>query len=206
MRLTTPPLLAATDWAAALNSTSVPINYAAGMAIMAVNVVANSTAITFVDGDVGVLANTVTKAAHGWATGRKVAATTNGGLPTGITATNYYMIVVDANTLQFAASAALALVGTAIDITAAAGGGTHTLTPAALSTCSVKLQWSLDNTNWFDIANTSTNIAGDGTIGWNDVLASPYYAYIRAVGAIAAGQVNSTISSRILSYHAFQQN
>ncbi len=206
MRITTPALLAATDWAAAMNSTSVPIQYARGMAIMAVNVVAASTAITFVDGDVGVVANTVTKTAHGWATGRKVAATSNGSLPGGLSTTTYYMIVVDANTLQFASSAALALAGTAIDITSAAGGGTHTLTPAALSTATLSLQWSLDSVNWFDIANTSTAVSATGNIGWNDVLASPYYAYIRAVGAIAAGQINSTISSRILSYHQFQAN
>ena len=42
-------------------------------------------------------------------------------------ATDYYITKTDNDTIKFALSLALALAGTAVDITAAAGGGTHTV-------------------------------------------------------------------------------
>ncbi len=170
------------------------------ISVLAVNVVAASTAKTFVDGNVAIdPANTITITGHGYATGRKVAATSVGTLPAGLTATNYWVIAVDADTIQLASSAANALLGTAVVISAAAGGGTHTLTPAALSGASLKLQWSLDNTNWFDIANSSQNVSATGVLGWGpDVILNPAYPYLRAVGAITAGQVNSTLTAGVV--------
>ena len=85
---------------------------------------------TFVDGDVSTGADTVTETAHGFTTGEGPVRLTNSGgaLPTGLaTATDYWVIAVDADTISFATSRALALAGTVVDITAAAGGGTHTI-------------------------------------------------------------------------------
>lgn len=81
---------------------------------------------------VGVTPNTVTFTAHGWNTGRAVALTIGGGtLPGGLSATTYYVIVVDANTVKFATSLANAEAGTAVDITdQGTAGQTMTLTPA----------------------------------------------------------------------------
>jgi len=86
------------------------------------------TSFTFVDADVNVGANTVTEAAHGLNSGDgPLYLTTTGVLPGGLSAnTNYYAIRVDANTIKFATTRANAIAGTAIDITSAAGGGTHT--------------------------------------------------------------------------------
>ncbi len=75
--------------------------------------------------------NTVTIAAHGLSTGLKVAQTTTGSLPAGLSGAAEYVIVVDANTVKFATSQALALLGTAISITGS-GSGTQTVTPSAL--------------------------------------------------------------------------
>jgi len=51
--------------------------------------------------------NNVTLTAHGYALGAKTRLTTDGALPTGLAAgTDYYIIVVDANTLAFATSLA----------------------------------------------------------------------------------------------------
>ena len=50
-----------------------------------------------------------------------------------------------------------------MDITAAAGGGVHTLTPAIPSTTSVQIQGSNDASNWVNIGS-STNITVAGSV------------------------------------------
>lgn len=83
----------------------------------------------FVDGDVVVGSDTITETAHGFQTGDKVQLTTTGVLPAGLAlATDYYVIRVDANTIKLALSAYNAEWNLPVDITAAAGGGTHTVT------------------------------------------------------------------------------
>lgn len=91
-----------------------------------------SSAKSFVDGDVSVANNSVGETAHGYLTGLQGQLTTTGTLPGGLsTATNYYLIKVDADNYKFASSRANAQAGTAIDITSASGGGTHTFTPTS---------------------------------------------------------------------------
>lgn len=88
---------------------------------------------TFVDGNVTVGTDQINIASHGFATGEGPLELSNSGgsLPTGLaTSTEYWVIAVDANNIQFATSRANALAGTPVDITAAAGGGTHTLETA----------------------------------------------------------------------------
>lgn len=83
----------------------------------------------FADGDVTVGSDQIAETAHGYQTGEgPIRLTTTGTLPAGLALnTNYWIIRVDANNVKFASSRANALVGTAVDITAAAGGGTHTV-------------------------------------------------------------------------------
>ncbi len=115
---------------------------------------------------VNTTADTITVAAHGMATGAKIALTSAGTLPTGVTATTYWMIVVDANTMQFASSLANAAAGTAIDLTTP-GFGTHTLTPALLVTTGAvaKLQVSNDGTNFIDVTSATVTITAAGSAG-----------------------------------------
>lgn len=124
--------------------------------------VAPSTAKTFTSTGVDVVLNSVLSTAHGFATGRKIALT-GAGLPGGLSATNYWMIKVDANNLKFAATLADAIAGTAIDLTTV-GSGTSTMTPAALSGCSVKLQESNTDVtaDYVDIASMTTSITVSG--------------------------------------------
>ncbi len=57
-----------------------------------------------------------------------------GTLPAGLAlVTNYWVIAVDVDTIAFATSRANALADTRVDITAAAGGGTHTLATAGVA-------------------------------------------------------------------------
>lgn len=89
---------------------------------------------TFGDGDVDTGADTITETSHNLFTGAIVRLTTTGTLPTGLSAgTDYYVIRATANTFKLATTAANADAGTAVDITAASGGGTHTLTASSRS-------------------------------------------------------------------------
>jgi hypothetical protein len=90
---------------------------------------ASAGSFTFVDADVSVGNNTITETAHGFQTGDKLQLTTSGVLPAGLAlVTDYYAIRVDANTIKLAISAYNAEWNNPVDITAAAGGGTHTVT------------------------------------------------------------------------------
>jgi microcystin-dependent protein len=83
----------------------------------------------FVDADVNTATDVITVDDNEFLyTGQAVALTTDGVLPTGLSATTYYVIYVSDTTIKLATSRANADDGTAVDITAAAGGGTHTLT------------------------------------------------------------------------------
>ncbi len=112
-------------------------------------------------------ANTVTSTAHGQVTGSKVLMSTSSALPTGLTTTNYWLIVVDANTLAFASSLANSAAGTKIALTSA-GVGTQTLTPVALSTTGAvtKMQVSNDGTNFTDVTSATVTITAAGSTWW----------------------------------------
>lgn len=99
----------------------VPMGYSGGAA--------PTVAFNFVDADVNTSNEQITVDSNTYLyTGQAVALTTDGVLPTGLSATTYYIIRVSATVVQLATSRANAVAGTAVNITAAAGGGTHTLT------------------------------------------------------------------------------
>lgn len=71
----------------------------------------------------------ITSAGHGYYTGLKIRGTASVSMPTGLTAaTDYWVIVIDANNFKLASSLANAVAGTAINFTADPGG-TVTITP-----------------------------------------------------------------------------
>lgn len=142
-----------------------------------------------IDSTVSTTAETITIASHGLTTGLKGQLTSSGTLPAGLsTATDYFVIVVDANTIQLATSLANALVGTAINITnQGTSAATHTFTATALAGCSVKLQSSCDGLNWFDISGESANITATGSTLFE--VTDAYYHRVRAVFIMTAGRV-----------------
>ena len=87
------------------------------------------------DGKVDTTNDILTISAHGFNTGLKVRATTNGTLPTGIALlTDYFVVVLTANTIKLASSLSKAYEGEGIDITGVGSyGGTHTLTAVNIS-------------------------------------------------------------------------
>lgn len=129
------------------------------------------TAVTpfiFVDGDVTVVGDNIAEVGHGLVTGERVILTTTGVLPAGLAlATSYYAIVVDADNFKLAASDVLAIAGTAVDITAAAGGGNHTVTsqvPTALALATD--YWVIKNSvNEIQLATSLANAKAGTDIG-----------------------------------------
>ena len=83
----------------------------------------------FVDGDVTVGTDEVAETAHGFTTGEgPFRLTTDGVLPAGLALlTDYWAIRIDDDNFKFALNRADALADVDVDITAAAGGGTHTV-------------------------------------------------------------------------------
>jgi hypothetical protein len=134
-----------------------------------------------------------TKASHGFYTGLKAALTTTTTLPAGLTVADWYVIRLSANTFSLASSSALAQAGTAIDITDT-GTGTHTITPAALGGASVKIQGSLDGTNWADLPIKATgDLTKSGTVTAtaNFILGESDLAvnFVRLYYTMTAGQI-----------------
>src|SRR5262249_1837026 len=84
---------------------------------------------TFADADVNTGTDIITIASHGFVSGTGVQLTTTGTLPTGLTLfTLYYINAATSGTLSLHTNIVDALAGTnKVDITAAAGGGTHTI-------------------------------------------------------------------------------
>ena len=93
--------------------------------------------VTFIDSQANTSSEIVTtnfnspeETTHGFWTGCRVRLTTTGTLPSGLsTGTDYYIIDSSSQTFKFATSRDNARAGTAINITGATGGGTHTVRP-----------------------------------------------------------------------------
>ncbi len=143
---------------------------------------------------VNVTANTITKTAHGLPSGVKGQLTSTGTLPAGVTTgTDYWIIVVDANTYAFAASLALAQAGTKIDLTdQGTSGATHTFTATSIAGATVKMQYSMSDASllagvWTDVA-AATSITADANLPI--LISNPIYKYIRYVYTITAGSMS----------------
>ena len=126
------------------------------------------------------------KTSHGLVTGMKVQATTAGTLAVPlVVSTDYFVIAIDADYFQLAASLADALAGTEIDITDV-GVTSTTLTPVALA-CSVTFQKSNDGVNFIDI-QTATTVTVDGSVMLEQANVS--YKYFKVLKTLTGGNVD----------------
>lgn len=171
------------------NGTAISLDGATTFSVQC-NVDVNTPAAkVFASTAVDVTANTATITAHGFTTGLKGQLTSSGTLPAGLSLlTDYFIIVVDANTVQFASSLVLALAGTAIDLTTQ-GTGNDTFTPTALAGATVKLQKSNDGTNWSD-EGSATNITVDGLVWLEKEF--PQALYMRVSYTLTAGSLSAS--------------
>jgi hypothetical protein len=100
----------------------------------------STAAATFAPSSVSAAANTITVPGHGYVTGEVVQYASSGQDISGLSSgSNYYVIVVDANTIQLALSAEDAYAGNAIALDPPTAGATdtETLTPATPDTPTV---------------------------------------------------------------------
>lgn len=142
--------------------------------------------------EVDVADNEITIPSHGLTEGLKGQLTTTGTLPAGLSlATDYFIIVVDANTVKLANSLANAQAGTAVDITGqGASASVNTFTPTALAGGSVKLQQSNDGENWVDLGS-ATNITVDANILLEKD--RPTTRYVSALITLTAGHISASL-------------
>lgn len=124
-------------------------------------------------------ASSIAITAHGFVTGLKVALSgTN--LPTGLSATNYWIIAIDADTVSLASSYANAVAGTKVSITGAGTTADAALTPASLGSSTVDAKVSFDGVNAIAFASAKTiTISGAGRQYLD--LGSVNYPYIAIV-------------------------
>lgn len=138
----------------------------------------------------------ITIASHGLTTGLKGQLTTTGTLPTGLsTGTDYFVISINANTIQLASSLANAQAGTPINLTSqGSSGAVNTFTPTAIAGASVILQKSCDApdvspTNWSDEGSAS-NITVDANVYLEKI--NPTGNWMRLKFVITAGRMSSS--------------
>lgn len=180
-------LLTDDDMITGANSSSALTNRLDQLAIQVIVDVNTPSTKTFTSAGTNTTTDVVTSTTHGLTTGLKVQLTTDDTLPTGLSlSTDYFIIVVSASTLAFASSLANALAGTKIDITGA-GTGTHTITSTSIAGATVTYQASNDGSNWTNLAS-ATSITADANLLFED--ADIAYNYVRAVYAITAGRMS----------------
>lgn len=151
-----------------------------------------------VDSEVNVADSQFTIPSHGFPVGLKVRGTTTGTLPDPLQlATDYFVIVIDENTIQLATSLANALAGTAIDLVdAGSDGAVNTLTAVSLAGATFLCRKSNDGVTWIDVAS-ATSIAADGTVMVSDTAIA--YRYLKIVKTLTAGVVDMQAYLLLLS-------
>lgn len=104
---------------------------------------------TFADGDVNTTTEVISITAHGFTADQQVRLSSTGTLPAGLAAaTTYFVQLTDANSFTLSATAG----GADVDITAAAGGGTHTIVP---------VQYDIASTNFLSTAANGKKVRTD---------------------------------------------
>lgn len=124
---------------------------------------------------------------HGFLEGLTVRASSTGTLPSPLKpSTNYYVIVIDTNTIQLAStkSSAINLPYTPVSLTSS-GSGTLTITPQALSG-QISLTFSLDNSS-FSLGDQIYNFSiGNGNTSF--LIPIEFYNYCEVTVNVVSGQ------------------
>jgi len=134
----------------------------------------------------------ITIPSHGLNTGLKGQLTTTGTLPTGLSlATDYFVIVIDENTIQFANSLANAQAGTEVTFSSqGTDGAVNTFTATALAGGTIKMQESNDAVNFTDVA-AATNVTADGNLFLGKD--RPLARYYKVVLTLTAGNISADL-------------
>lgn len=176
------------------DSEVIKLDYAAGFSVQAVYDVQTPAAVIVASAAIVFSTATWTSTAHGFTTGLKVRLTTSSALPAPLQlATDYFVIVVTANTFKLASSLALALAGTPVTLSDA-GVGNQTVTPVALAGATIGFYGSnVEEGDVWTLLATATAITVDGSSYYPPVAtAQPPLAYRRfkCVKGLTAGVVD----------------
>lgn len=135
-----------------------------------------------------------TISSHGYKTGLKVRFTTSGSLPTGLSpATDYYLIAISENTLMVANTQQNASDGAFLTISG--GSGTHTVDVQPFLPCYVKLEGSLEGSEWFQIALQEV-----GNLCQNLEYEKAFFHYLRISFLNESGQRTVYLKTMIKGY------
>lgn len=181
------------------NEVKTAVNADAGALLLVLVTGTNASAVTTltathlahgVDSEVDVPDSTISIPSHGFTTGLKTRLTTTGTLPAPFTTgVDYFVIVVDADIIQLAASEDDAETGTFIVIEdEGANASVNTVTATSLAGASITFQKSNSTDGpWINV-QAATTITVDGSV----MLEQPdvSYRYFKAVKAITAGVVD----------------
>lgn len=132
----------------------------------------------------------LTKAAHGFTTGLVVRVSTSVTLPPPlVAATDYYVILINANTFYLATSLANANAGTRIDLITNDGAGVQTITPSALTAATYQIMVSQNGTDYVALA-----AAVAITVTTNALIQAldPQYSYVQIAYAMTSGALTIT--------------
>ena len=135
------------------------------ISVQAIVDVDTPAAKVFLAAAIDIVTDEITIVGHGLPVGLKGQVSNPGTLPTGISAvTDYFVIVIDEDTIQLATTLANAIAVPAVprDITNI-GAGTNTFTPVAIAGGTWTLQQSNDAVNYSDVAS-GTAVTADGVI------------------------------------------
>ncbi len=158
-----------------------------------------------VNSAVDATSNEISLTAHGYATGQLAEFTTTGTLPAPLlVSTDYYLIVVDANTFMVAASLEDAEAGDEINLSdQGSSGATNTVDIEDLTGASVVLQKSLGDYNipfadwaWEDVGNAQVVTPLDAPTAWFEEV-NPTGNYYRLYFTVDTGVM--TASTKVLA-------
>ena len=144
------------------------------------------------------VSDTIQVASHGFTLGLPVLYTQGAALGGLTDQTTYYVLPVDANIIKLSSSSALAIAGTAVDITvqrAQTSANTYTLAPLAMgaANASAKWQYSNDGTNYIDVPTISSISVSTATAstfaGWDFGVYNYRYLRLNATGPTQGGIV-----------------
>lgn len=162
-----------------------------GGGVGVVTALAATPLATGADPEVNTTTNAITIPSHGLTTGMLGRLTTTGTLPAGLSlATDYFVIVVDANTIKLATTLANAQAGTAVDITdQGSNGAVNTLTFTTMSG-TVVMQKSNDNVNWLSIGSAESFTADEVDIFEDE---PPSCLFYRLLFTMTAGRFDADV-------------
>lgn len=158
--------------------------------VVAVVDVDTPAAVVVASADIDFATNNWESVAHGLSEGLKVRLTTSGDLPDPLlVATDYFVIVLDEDNFQLAASLADAQAGTPITLVDS-GTGDQTVTPTALAGGTIKLQQANDQDNPVDLGS-ATNITVDATLSLEKD--RPTMRWVRPYITLTAGHISASL-------------